>query len=702
MKLHTAPTLTLTLALGLAGACTQGPHTDYESATEGETETETDATTGDGTSEGPTSDTSTGDPSTTAAGACGGADCGAQESCVADHCVPVDPGPIAAGCHPFMQGNCVYPWPSDVYTREDAGSPTGLRLDYKPELLPSNTAGDLFPADELTNHLDGFSPNSQIRFVVPGGVDGGALPGIDDIGSSLASDSPIVLVNADTGERFPFFAEVDATVPEQPDRQAVFIRPMRRLDFGARYVVGVRGLNTQMGAPVEPPPLFAALRDGLTTDVPELEALRDDFEDVFAALADAGVARDELQLAWRFTTLTRETVQAPARDIIPAITPLIEGGGLGFKVTHVDESDGAVAYTLKGTFTVPNCMTGDAGPGERLNRGPGGEVICEGTVEAPFTVGVPSAVVGAGAPVPAIVYGHGLLGTGEEAASVAKTFSAAIIIGTDFWGMSTGDIGNIVTMFESNFANGASVPERLLQSVVNFTTLGYVVASEEFRALPELQGPFESLIDAEQVHYVGGSQGGIMGGTVVALAPSLDRGVLGVGGANYSLMVWRSTAFEMLNSTWGAYHPDSVQREFLFSLFQSQFDFSDPLSYDDMLSAPLVPGGDKALMLLESIGDAQVPNISSELLARTYGMEMLDPPVYPVYGVPGTQAPVAGHSMLQVDTLNGPLPPKENLMPEEDNGAHGAAADGPGVQATIAAFLAGPVTNQCDGPCDPD
>jgi hypothetical protein len=189
-----------------------------------------------------------------------------------------------------------------------------------------------------------------------------------------------------------------------------------------------------------------------------------------------------------------------------------------------------------------------------------------------------------------------------------------------------------------------------------------------------------------------------MGGTVIGLAPNLDRGVLGVGGANYSLMVWRSTAFEQVNTTWAAFHTDELEREFLFAIFQSSFDLSDPLTYDDLVA----PGTGKSLLLLESIGDAQVSNISSELLARTYNMQMLDPPVYPVYGVPGTSEPVAGHSLLQVDTQHGPLPPTENIPPDEDNGAHGAAADGPGVQHTVTMFLEGPVTNQCDGPCDPD
>lgn len=160
------------------------------------------------------------------------------------------------------------------------------------------------------------------------------------------------------------------------------------------------------------------------------------------------------------------------------------------------------------------------------------------------------------------------------------------------------------------------------------------------------------------MNYIGGSQGGIMGGTTVALAPNLDRGVLVVGGANYSLMVWRSTSFAAVNDLWEGSQPDRLDREFLFALYQSAFDLSDPVIYSELIrDAPLPGNAPKQLLLIEAIGDSQVPNIATEAMARNYGMLMLGAAIYPVFGVPTLAGPIDDLALLQVDTKRVPCRP---------------------------------------------
>ena len=48
------------------------------------------------------------------------------------------------------------------------------------------------------------------------------------------------------------------------------------------------------------------------------------------------------------------------------------------------------------------------------------------------------------------------------------------------------------------------------------------------------------------VFYDGNSQGGIFGGTVMSIAQDITRGVLGVPGMNYSLLLTRSVDFDAL------------------------------------------------------------------------------------------------------------------------------------------------------------
>ena len=91
------------------------------------------------------------------------------------------------------------------------------------------------------NRNDGFSPGSPILTYVPGldlqrtwGIDGDQL---SDLSLSLRSDAPIVLLDATTGKRHPFWSELD-THPDTTDAdRLLIIRPASNLAEGHRYVV---------------------------------------------------------------------------------------------------------------------------------------------------------------------------------------------------------------------------------------------------------------------------------------------------------------------------------------------------------------------------------------------------------------------------------------------------------------------------------
>lgn len=671
-----------------------------------------ESSTGGSSSEGPTTGGApttgeTGETGETGMAGCG--PCAADEACIGSSCEAVDRAEVERGCNPLGdpggRGQCLYPWPIDLLTTPDANTGTGLRLDYDAALLPANKDGQLFTVDDLTNNYDGFSPNSQIRFAFAAEIDVAGLPGLRGIAGSMDPDASVVLIDAESGERWPYFIEPDASAdPGEP--VTMFIRPMRRLDFNRRYVVGLRGLKDKNGATLAAPPLFRALRDQLTTDVPQLEAMRAGHEAVFSALKSAGVERGELQLAWSFTTASGERMQRDLRAITPQIEAQAGAGALGYEIKSVEENPSpTLARVIRGYFTVPNCLTGDAGPGALLQRDPQGMPVCKGTTKAPFVIAIPKDVFESGSPAPFVVYGHGLLGTAEQAIGIAEQATSVIVAGTDFWGMAEEDIPTIAVALQSNFDGAATLADRLLQSAVNFTSLAYLAQGDLLQEA-QLKSPndmTQTLIDPTAVHYLGGSQGGIMGGTVMAMAPNLSRGIAVVGAGNYSLMVWRSTAFSQLNSLWEGAQPDTQDREFLLAVFQSTFDRVDPIIHHELLDEPIGGGPAKRLMLVESMGDCQVPNIATEVMARSMGMSMLGPPVEAVWGVePELGELTEGSVLLQVDTLKGPRPPDTNTPPEDDNGAHGSAVDDPAVLAIVERFIfKGIFENLCDGPCDP-
>ena len=95
------------------------------------------------------------------------------------------------------------------------------------------------------------------------------LPSFKDPDASLAADSPIVLLDIDTGERAPFFAEIDQNVADptraRPDHPAARAAPRRARTTRSRSATRSR---PPTAAPLPRPPGFAALRDGNDFDAP--------------------------------------------------------------------------------------------------------------------------------------------------------------------------------------------------------------------------------------------------------------------------------------------------------------------------------------------------------------------------------------------------------------------------------------------------
>ncbi|MDA0638907.1 hypothetical protein OUY22_36320, partial [Nonomuraea sp. MCN248] len=145
------------------------------------------------------------------------------------------------GCDPIDPAACLLPFPNDHYIVADRRTETGRRVAFPVEAMPRSAAG--VPIDPAEwNRSDGFSPGSMILTLVPR-LDlarTGAAP-ITDIGASLDRDAPIVLLDLDTGERRPYWAELDANAPE--DRRLLIVRPARNLTEGHRYAVALRDLR---------------------------------------------------------------------------------------------------------------------------------------------------------------------------------------------------------------------------------------------------------------------------------------------------------------------------------------------------------------------------------------------------------------------------------------------------------------------------
>ncbi len=539
------------------------------------------------------------------------------------------------GCDEFNTRTCLLPFPNDTYTVEDTASPTGLRVDLPDGLLPNAEGQTLDPT--AWNQNDGFSPNTPIIVHAPGlDADQTNLPSERRISTSLTSESATVIVDLDSGGLVPHWAELDQRTDNDEDR-ALILRPAISLPETHRFAVALRNLRGADGERLEAPIGFRVLRDNVTTDSDRVEERREDLEPIFADLADEGVNRADLYLAWDFTVASSASLAGQVLDMRQDAFGRLAGGSPQFEITETETADlqPGIDMVVSGTFEVPSYLTGDGGPGSRLDIDETtGRPQADGTITAPFTCVVPTEGVENGFSIP-VVYGHGLLGSSREARSSQVQFTAAelnaVYCATDWIGLSEGDVGYAVQAL-GDISLFPAVPDRLQQSLINTLYLGRLMlhedglgSAEEFRT----EGGAD-LLETFEAYYDGNSQGAIMGGAVTAVATDWTKAVLGVGGMNYSTLLNRSIDFDQFADVLRAAYPNPLDEQLIFGLLQMLWDRGETGGYVQHLTDrvyELTPP--KQVILNVAFGDHQVATITADNIARTLNIPIYEPTLPP-------------------------------------------------------------------------
>lgn len=625
-------------------------------------------------------------------------------------------------CDPLGGERCSLPFPNDYFTVADPTTATGRRVDFGAETLPANAAGVHVDPTEL-NRNDGFSPGSAIAVLLPG-LDlaaSGAAP-ITDMARSLDADAPIVLIDAESGQRHPYWAELDANAPDDAHR-LLFVRPAVNFREGRRYIVALRNLVDQDGQPVAPSDMFVAYRDDLDTGDPVLESRRNHMERLFDKVGRVGVARDELILAWDFTVASgqnlSERVLAMRDDAFAQL-------GAAAPAFHVDSATPSerdnLAREVRGTFAVPNYLTGDGSPGQVLNNGDGSGddpiPTQNGTFTAQFICTVPAAATspdGSVNPGRAALYGHGLLGSAREVLGAGSRFAGATnttFCATWWVGMSEEDVGTAVAAL-TDLSQFRAVPDRLLQAHLNFLFLGRLLLHPEgLSSDPAFQGADGTpLLDQQNLSFVGTSQGGILGGATTAIAQDWTRAFLGVPAMNYSTLLDRSVDFDMFAAVYAPAYPDRVDQGIGILVAQMLWDRGENNGYVQHLTRQTYADTPaKQVMMFEAFGDHQVANVATEVMARTIDAKLRapglaegrSPDVEPFWGIRSIDRfPHRGRSYLVVWDFGTPAPPTENVPNRAGEDPHGMGRAQPEVLTLATEFLErGRLVDTCGGgPC---
>jgi hypothetical protein len=648
-----------------------------------------------------------------------GSSCGAAGLCDANCQCPCN----GSGCPcDFLDPSaCLFPYPSDFFTVLDPMTDTGLRVNFETVAMPKNGMGVSMDVTEY-NRKDGFSPGSAIITRVPNvDLTQTGAPPITDIAQSLAAGSPTVIVNANTLAHHLHFAEIDSNASSEGVR-ALIMRPSVNFEPGERYIVALRDMRDPMGAIIAPNADFLAYRDNILTGDPVKEARRPHMEALFTTLAAAGVPRANLYLAWDFTVASVRNTTDRLLFMRDDAFARLGVNAPSFTITNVNEGTGSgwstnIFRRVAGTMTVDRYVDNVNAPA-RLVLDSNGLPVYQATDQtANFVCLIPkAALANAGAtavPARASIYGHGLLGnaTEVEAGNVQAMANEHnfVFCATRWMGMASDDVTTAISIL-GELGQFPYFPDRQHQGMLNQLMLArLMIHPNGLTANAAFKDSFGNpVIDTSNVFFDGNSQGGIFGGTVMAIAQDITRGVLGVPGMNYSNLLTRSSDFPTYATFLYPSYTNQLTRQLLLSLIQQLWDRTDPNGLARHITNDNLPGTPQHFVMLhEAFGDHQVSNLATQIEARTIGASVHTPTlnpgrsyeVTPYYGIPPIASyPFAGSALIPYDS-GAATPPSTNTAPNVSFDPHSDPRSSVIARQQKSDFLqaGGSVTDVCGG-----
>lgn len=674
----------------------------------------------------------------------------------------VDPALVdvkdSARCDFLDPAHCLYPFPNDHFTVADNTTDTKRRIAFNEASMPVNEEVDLSPiigappgtlvspggipmSTKDFNWSDGFSPGQMLLTYVPG-LDL-AMTGMGQVNHmerSLEADSPLVVIDADTLERHLVWGELDSFATTDATRSLI-IRAGLNFREGHRYLVALRNIKDSTGKLIEPSTAFQVYRDSVPSTIPEIEARRAHMESIFGHLAEAGIERSSLYLAWDFTVASQRSLSSRMLHIRDDAFAKLGTNAPAFTITSVlPNPDSNRSRRIIGTFTVPNYLNkanGVSGSSFNYNMPNDGlpdQLNGNGTLQANFICNIPRSALADGTlndtpvtPGRAAIYGHGQQGdatqvnSGSASGQLSNLYNF-VFCATDFIGMASDDDLNILQMV-TQFGKINELSDRLQQGLLNNLYLvrlmihpqGFI-SDANFRG-----GPANlPLIDTSAAYYYGISQGGILGGAVVALSQDIRRGVLGVTGMNYSLLLDRATGFDDLRPAMDAAYKNEFDRRIIFSSIQMLWDRGESNGYAwHMTTDPLPNTPTHEVLMQDAFADHQVTQWSADIEARTIGASIHTPTLKPgraidktpYFGIPAIEGyPFYGSAAFVWDSgpydmvlgKGTPPPPVGNTAIRDGKDPHSLPRVQPGARLQISEFLKpnGRIIDPCMGmPC---
>eukprot|EP01006_Ploeotia_vitrea_P033220 TRINITY_DN65303_c0_g2_i1.p1 TRINITY_DN65303_c0_g2~~TRINITY_DN65303_c0_g2_i1.p1 ORF type:complete len:667 (+),score=41.82 TRINITY_DN65303_c0_g2_i1:43-2043(+) len=621
--------------------------------------------------------------------------------------------PYSENCDPLVPEFCYYPFPNDFWTDAVKDTPTGIRLNLNMSTLPNPRSEPKRFDPHYWNQLDGFAPSSSLLTYFPD-PDLSNVARWWNIGKSLEPDSVTILYDATTKERIAHWVELDERAKKH-DLQSFVIWPARALDNGRQYIVAVRGLKSaSTGRLINATAAFTELRDGTASADPRVNGRRQHFKNLFATLATIGVKKEELQICWDFTTASSTALHSDMLYMRDDALARMPKDGPDFTIVNVEKNPKGRPHTnryITGVMRVPSYLT-------TMEPSIHSHIVYNTTMGHPqfqrfedvfFKLSIPNSLANTKKRGWIMNYGHGLFGTYNEIKEAYLQFEANehgyVIAGVDWIGMAQDDKLVVLDILTSDFTKFKVIPDRLTQSMVNHEYLTALLMSEKFITAPDMMPTGAPLIDPTHHYYYGNSNGGCLGTTFVSYSTIISRGVLGVPGGTYNMLLLRSidfTPFFKILSLNG----NEMDLIFWLTLFEQLWARAGPGGYARSLIAHPLPGTPpKTVAIHYALGDAQVTWLAGQYLGRSANASMFQNNVRErnetLFGFPITNSPASRPqvpAVIQGWDFNAPPVPLGDFPPDGKTDTHECARRDPrAMDAIYTLFKTGTFQDWCNG-----
>ncbi|MCA9669866.1 MAG: alpha/beta fold hydrolase [Myxococcales bacterium] len=606
----------------------------------------------------------------------------ATSACSASSRTPSDGGPAgdadasAAACAEVifdpLQAPTVTPFPSNFWTKADATTRTGLRIDIVAGNHPADDAAfSLYPElrDQL-GELDGFGTMAGIVFRFSGPV--GERFAVAPDATTKAS-SPIVLVELASGEAVPLLLEtVEDTKKPLPNR-VLIAQPLVPLRAKTTYAAMIRA--SAVGAAngcLAPSPLMRRVIDEDTAELTldGYKRLAPDVPRAKKALVDAGFIAKPDELA-ALTIFTTQSIREPMAAIIEDVDAYAQS--TGFTISNVVDngpSSTSVGHHLSGRFKSIDYRDPTSG---RISFDSAGKPRRAGFNDLGFELYIPATSVAA-PPYPIAILIHGLNGD-RNVGSFAELFAAkgvaAIAIDAPHHGeRAKVPLLAVLDFFAVDIATKSfamfKARDNFRQAYAELLQLSRLVTRVGgLDLLPATQPDGTPEIMASEIIVAGHSLGGILGSGLLAIDARCPMGILTAGGAGLTNILLESGLFgTFILGLKPAGTSDADVRSF-FPLLQTLFERGDPGNFASGIQR--TPWGAPGATTLKHVlypmveNDKFVPNLPNEALARAAGVPQVPPVLHAVPGLEVTaKAPLSANgregktaAYFQYDIVNG-------------------------------------------------